>query len=139
MADAIEITLASHPRWLRLVRQTVLEYALEAGFSTRDGNAITLAVGEAVGNVIKHAYQGRSDQEFRLRCRTGGGYLEVEVRDDGEPFDPDGVPELAPDELRPGGRGLYLIKTIMDEIKYCRDGAENVVCMRKRLTALAPG
>lgn len=139
MADAIEITLASHPRWLRLVRQTVLEYALEAGFSARDGNAITLAVGEAVGNVIKHAYKGLPDREFRLLCRTGDGFLEVEVRDDGPPFDPDAVPELAPDELRVGGRGLYLIKTIMDEIKYCREGNENVVCMKKRLATSAPG
>ena len=139
MADAIEITIASHPRWLRLVRQTVLEFAREAGFDARDGDAITLAVGEAVGNVIQHAYEGRSDQNFRLCCRTGDGYLEVEVRDDGRPFDPDEVPDLAPDELRPGGRGLYLIRTIMDEIKYGRDGEENVVSMRKRLASSARG
>lgn len=139
MADAIEITIASHPRWLRLVRQTVQEYSLEAGFDARDCDAITLAVGEAVGNVIQHAYEGQPDQNFRLCCRTGDGYLEVEVRDDGRPFDPDEVPELEPDELRPGGRGLYLIKTIMDEIKYRRDGEENVVSMRKRLAASAPG
>ena len=97
--------------------------------------AITLAVGEAVGNVIKHAYQGRTDQTFSLACRTRGGYLEIEIRDSGCPFDPNGAPDLPPDELRPGGRGLYLIKTIMDEIEYGRDGGENVVSMRKRLVA----
>ena len=135
MADAIELTIASHPRWLRLIRQAVLEYARESGFDARDGNAITLAVGEAVGNVIKHAYQGRTDQTFSLACRTRGGFLEIEIRDSGCPFDPNGAPDLPPDELRPGGRGLYLIKTIMDEIEYGRDGGENVVSMRKRLVA----
>ena len=139
MADAIEITIASHPRWLRLVRQTVLEYARETGFDAQDGNAIMLAVGEAVGNVIQHAYEGEPGESCRLCCRIGDGYLEVEIRDDGRPFDPEEVPDMAPDELRPGGRGLYLIKTIMDEIKYRRDGEENVVRMRKRLTASAPG
>jgi serine/threonine-protein kinase RsbW len=139
MADAIEITIGSHPRWLRLIRQTVLEYAREAGFNSHDGHAITLAVGEAVGNVIKHAYQGRTDQTFQLSCRTRDGFLEVEVRDHGGPFDPKETPELAPDELRPGGRGLYLIKTIMDEIEYGRDGEENVVSMRKRLAAPSAG
>ena len=135
MADAIELTIASHPRWLRLIRQAVLEYARESGFDARDGNAITLAVGEAVGNVIKHAYQGRTDQTFSLACRTRGGYLEIEIRDSGCPFDPNGAPDLPPDELRAGGRGLYLIKTIMVEIEYGRDGGENVVSMRKRLVA----
>lgn len=135
MADAIELTVVSHPRWLRLIRQAVLEYARESGFNARDGNAITLAVGEAVGNVIKHAYRGRTDQTFSLSCRTRGGFLEIEIRDGGSPFDPSGAPDLRPDELRAGGRGLYLIKTIMDEIEYGRDGEENVVSMRKRLVA----
>ncbi len=139
MADAIEITLASDPRWLRLVRQTVLEYALEAGFSSRDGDAITLAVGEAVGNVIKHAYNGRTDQTFQLCCRTRNGFLEVEVRDHGGPFDPEAAPDLEPDELRPGGRGIYLIKTIMDEIEYGRDGDQNFVSMKKRLVEPSAG
>lgn len=139
MADAIEIKIASHPKWLRLIRQTVSEYAREAGFDTRDGQAITLAVGEAVGNVIKHAYKGQTDRTFQLLCQTRDGYLEVEIRDHGGPFDPDRTPELPPDELRAGGRGLYLIRTIMDEIKYGRDGEENVVSMRKRLASPAPG
>ena len=135
MADAIEITISSHPRWLRLIRQAVLEYARESGFDARDGNAIALAAGEAACNVIEHAYQGRTDQTFSLACRTRDGFLEIEIRDSGGKFDPDGAPDLPPDELRPGGRGLYLIKTIMDEIEYGRDGEENVVSMRKRLTA----
>ena len=135
MADAIELTVASHPRWLRLVRQAVLEYARESGFDARDGNAITLAAGEAVCNVIKHAYEGRTDQTFSLACRIRGGFLEIEIRDSGSPFDPSGAPDLRPDELRAGGRGLYLIKTIMDEIEYGRDGEENVVSMRKRIIA----
>ncbi len=139
MADAIEITISSHPRWLRLVRQAVLEYAREAGFDSRQCNAITLAVGEAVGNVIKHAYKGQPDKTCQLSCRIRDDYFEVEIRDRGGPFNPDQAPELPPDELRTGGRGLYLIKTIMDEIEYGRDGEENVVSMRKRLESPAAG
>ncbi|MEZ5362401.1 MAG: ATP-binding protein [Bryobacterales bacterium] len=56
MADEVEITISSHPRWLRLVRQVVCEYALETGFDAHDAHAITLAVGEAVGNIIKHSF-----------------------------------------------------------------------------------
>ena len=133
MADEVEITISSHPRWLRLVRQVVCEYALETGFDAQDSHAITLAVGEAVGNIIKHSYQGRTDRSFVLRCKADAAALEVSLLDDGEPFDPNLQISPPPDELRPGGRGLYLMKTIMDEIRYTREGKSNVVKMRKML------
>lgn len=137
MADEVEITISSHPRWLRLVRQVVCEYALETGFDAQDAHAITLAVGEAVGNIIKHSYGGRTDQSFVLRCRAEDRALEVSLRDNGEPFDPDQAPALPPDELRPGGRGLYLMRTLMDEVEYSRDGGTNVVRMRKMIPSPA--
>jgi serine/threonine-protein kinase RsbW len=137
MADEVEITISSHPRWLRLVRQVVCEYALETGFDAQDAHAITLAVGEAVGNVIKHSYKGRTDQPFVLRCKAEGKALEISLSDSGEPFDPSLQPLLPPDELRAGGRGLYLMRTIMDEVDYKREGASNVVRMRKLLPSPA--
>jgi serine/threonine-protein kinase RsbW len=137
MADEVEITISSHPRWLRLVRQVVCEYALETGFDAQDAHAITLAVGEAVGNVIKHSYRGRTDESFVLQCKADGRNLEVSLRDNGEPFDPGQEPQLPPDELRPGGRGLYLMRTIMDDVEYSRDGGANVVRMRKMIPSPA--
>lgn len=133
MAEDVEITIGSHPRWIRLIRQAVLEYARQSGFDSRDSHAITLAVGEAVGNVIKHAYKGRVDREFTVVCRADGEELEILIRDDGEPFDPGAAPDLPPEELRAGGRGLYLMRTIMDELHYGRENGSNVVRMKKRL------
>lgn len=137
MADEVEITISSHPRWLKLVRQVVCEYALETGFDAQDAHAITLAVGEAVGNIIKHSYRGRTDRSFVLRCRSDRSALEVSLYDNGEPFDPNLQPLLPPDELRAGGRGLYLMRAIMDEIDYKREGGSNVVRMRKMLPSPA--
>ncbi len=137
MADEVEITISSHPRWLRLVRQVVREYALETGFDAQDAEAITLAVGEAVGNIIKHSYHGRTDKSFVLRCKADASALEVSLIDDGEPFDPNLQASPPPDELRAGGRGLYLMKAIMDEIDYTREGASNLVRMRKLLPSPA--
>jgi serine/threonine-protein kinase RsbW len=137
MADEVEITISSHPRWLRLVRQVVCEYALETGFETHDAHAITLAVGEAVGNVIKHSYRGRTDESVVLRCRAEGKAIEISLSDYGEAFDPDLQPMLPPDELRPGGRGLYLMRAIMDEVEFQRDRGLNIVRMRKLLPSPA--
>ncbi len=132
MADELEITIASHPRWLRVVRQSVREFAHELGFNRPHSDAITLAVDEAVGNVIKHAYHGRTDARVTLTLAAApDGGVEIRVRDAGEPFNPLTRVSPAPDELRAGGRGLYLIREIMDEIDYGRENGANVFRMRK--------
>lgn len=133
MADDVEITIASHPRWLRLVRQVVEECARNAGFSGQDVHNITVAVGEAVGNVMKHSYKGAVDRSFTLVCRSGPEAFEVQIRDEGEPFDLTQMEPRPPDELRVGGRGVFLMRTLMDEIDYSRSGGVNIIRMRKNL------
>ena len=133
MVEELEITIASHPRWLRLVRQVIQEFARESGFPEQDAQAIVLAVCEAVGNVLKHSYKGDTERTFSLACRSGEGDLELEIRDVGPPFEPQKVPNLRPDEVRPGGRGLFLMREIMDEVEHSRVNGENVVTLRKRI------
>ena len=133
MVEELEITIASHPRWLRLVRQVIQEFARESGFPEQDAQAIVLAVCEAVGNVLKHSYKGDTERTFSLACRSGEGDLEFEIRDVGPPFEPQKVPNLRPDEVRPGGRGLFLMREIMDEVEHSRVNGENVVTLRKRI------
>ena len=131
MGDEIELTITSHPRWMRLVRQIVQVFADEAGFDPKNAHAITLAVGEAIGNVIKHAYKGATDRRFSLACSSNGVGLEVRIEDQGEPFDPLSRTSPPPEEIRPGGRGIYLMRAIMDEMEYERVGDTNIVRMRK--------
>lgn len=131
MGDEIELTITSHPRWMRLVRQIVHTFADEAGFDSKGSQAITLAVGEAIGNVIKHAYNGSAERTFSLACSANGTGIEVRIEDQGAPFDPLARDSLPPDEIRPGGRGIYLMRAIMDEMEYERRGDTNVVRMRK--------
>ncbi len=131
MGDEIELTITSHPRWMRLVRRVVEEFAQEAGFNATASQAITLAVGEAIGNVIKHAYGGRVDRKLSLACSSNGVGIEVRIEDCGEPFDPLARTPLPPEEIRPGGRGIFLMRSIMDELDYQRQGDTNIVRMRK--------
>ena len=56
-----------------------------------------------------------------------------EIRDKGRPFNPLDCEVPPRDELRPGGRGLYLMREIMDEIDYRRDGDRNCVRLSKAL------
>ena len=132
MAAEVELVVASDTRWLRLIRGVIKEFSARAGLEARTTHEVTLAVDEAVSNVIKHSYKGDPNQKISLRCCEVDGGVEVEVRDQGEPFDPGQSAIPPPDELRSGGRGVYLIRSVMDEVEYRREGATNCVLMRKR-------
>ena len=133
VAEEFEVILAGDPRWLRLVRGVVQEFLAQTGFDAQQREEITVAVGEAVANVIRHACKGDARQKFCLLCSEGNGAVEIELRDQGEPFDAPKEPASPPDETRAGGRGIFMMQAIMDEVKYTRQGDTNSVRMKKYL------
>lgn len=101
---------------------------------------IELCVVEAVTNSIRHAYEGESGHEITVRVVADPERLEILVIDSGNPVPEDrqDAPELLldqddPESVTEGGRGLFLIHTIMDEIDFGRDAGVNTLRMVKRL------
>ena len=82
---------------------------------------VQLAIDEAVTNIIRHGYQGQQG-EIEIEIQQAGGDIVVYVRDEAPPFDPTAVP--APDltrplaEQAPGGRGILLMRQVMDEASH---------------------
>jgi serine/threonine-protein kinase RsbW len=69
----------------------------------------------------------------QIQCFLVPGKLEIHLHDEGAPFDLAAVPSLDPAELRIGGRGVYLMRTIMDEVSSRpRDQGGNTLRMVKR-------
>jgi anti-sigma regulatory factor (Ser/Thr protein kinase) len=66
-------------------------------------------------------------------CRGLDDSFEVEIRDRGVAYDPDEKPIRPPEEIRVGGRGVYLMRALMDEVNYHREGDVNCVRMKKLL------
>jgi anti-sigma regulatory factor (Ser/Thr protein kinase) len=96
-------------------------------------DAVALAVHEALHNVIRHAHQHRSDVPLEIHCLTGAGAIEVQILDEGEPFDLAAMPHLDPGEVRIGGRGLFLMRALTDELSCQPRGQRgNVLRMVKR-------
>jgi serine/threonine-protein kinase RsbW len=98
-------------------------------------HAVILATGEAVTNVIRHAHCDCPQAAVQVQVHLGPDFLEVDVLDEGAPFDLDAVPHLDPAELRVGGRGVYLMRALMDELS-CRPrhARGNILRMVKRWT-----
>jgi anti-sigma regulatory factor (Ser/Thr protein kinase) len=114
----IVVEIPSDPAALFLVRCLVERLAGRLGFPGEDVSRMTLAVDEACTNVIRHAYGHRTEERIGLRFLVTDERVEIHVRDFGPPLD---ASKLAPRDLRevrPGGLGLHLIRSAMDEVHY---------------------
>src|SRR6202008_1807848 len=109
-----------------------------ARFRNPDGTElnIEIALREALANAIVHGNQEDSGQLVCVACRcTTDGEVFVTVQDEGPGFDRAGVldPTTPENRLLPQGRGIYLMKTLMDEV--CFEQGGRVVLMRKASNA----
>ena len=97
---------------------------------------LALAAHEAIANVIRHAHRHRAEVPVQIRCLPCQGGIEIHILDEGEPFDLAAVPHLDPAELRVGGRGVFLMRCLTDEITCQRRGERgNVLRLVKRWPA----
>jgi len=123
---------------LQMIREFVLKIAAKAGFNEETQEQIALAVDEACTNVIKHAHHHDARRLMDIQIRTDANKMKITITDKGRGFD---ITKLKdPDiekfikESRHGGLGIYLIKTLMDEVDYeFKPGVKNQVQLTKYL------
>lgn len=97
---------------------------------------IELALREALANAVIHGNGENSHKLVFVECRCYmDGEVSITVRDQGQGFDINALPDPTSPENRlfAHGRGIYLIKTLMDEISFEESGA--VVRMQKKSNA----
>jgi sigma-B regulation protein RsbU (phosphoserine phosphatase) len=102
---------------------------------------LALALEECGTNIVTHACVGRPHERFQVAFERTAATLEIEIRDRGPEFDPtrSAARDLpATDEERPpGGWGLQLVRHYLDEVRYAREGDENVLLLVKRVAPRA--
>lgn len=121
---------------LHLIRDFIIKIAEKAGFDEQNREQIALAVDEACTNVIKHAYKFDSQREIDILISLDSRKMRITITDHGSGFDITKIKD--PDlkrfarESRHGGLGIYLIKTLMDDVKYeFNPGIRNQVQLTK--------
>jgi serine/threonine-protein kinase RsbW len=110
------LTIPSDLRLLALARAFVEAVCQVAGLDDRATNAVVLATDEATNNVMRHAHRDRPNAQLLIQCFVRDDRVEIRLHDEGAPFDLAAVPFLNPAELRVGGRGVFLMRRLMDEI-----------------------
>ncbi len=85
---------------------------------------IMIAVTEAVNNAIKHGNQNNSSKNVSLSLFLEEGLIRFCIEDEGTGFDYNHLPDpTAPENLeKPGGRGIFLMKHLSDEVTFKEKG-----------------
>lgn len=134
--DSVIYTLESTLESVNRAEKAAEQFAVQAGLQEDDLQEFAMAVREATINAVLHgnAYDPGKTVEVSFARRAEA--LEVTVRDQGKGFNVSAIPDpLAPENLlKQSGRGIFLIRTYMDEVRF-RDlhpGTEMVLIKRVR-------
>ena len=133
----LRLQLLSNPLVLCGVRGVVSPLAGAIGFGEEDCHKITLALDEAITNVIRHAYGGKMEGPIEIQfhklngANTAKPGLEITLIDRGAKARPEALKGLPPGELRSGGLGLHFMRQSMDAVVHTRVGSTNRLRMVK--------
>jgi serine/threonine-protein kinase RsbW len=135
-----KLEIKSRTENLTAIREFINNAAKGAGFSKETIDNIILAVDEACTNIIKHAYKYIPDGRIVIKYKTDEHSFTIEIVDFGKSFDPMLVPnpdlQKYIDQGRVGGLGMFLMKTLMDEVKYTSiPGKFNQVSLSKHISS----
>ena len=120
----IELTIHANPAYLCVARAAARKAMEIVGFSPEDADGVTLALDEALTNVIRHSYGGPCEKPIIIKLsqilnyNEEGPALEIIVRDFGKQVDPETIKSRDLNDVRPGGLGVHIIQTVMDEVEY---------------------
>ena len=114
------------------VVERIMKIVQDMGCAEGKENEIELAVQEAIANAVIHGCgeDPENSVQVSVACDEERGML-IMVRDPGPGFDPDEIPSplVGKNLYADGGRGIYLINQLMDEVHYEKGGTE--IWMRK--------
>src|SRR5262249_8625012 len=118
-------TIPSDPQYIPGIAHFIALLAFEFGFPPADYTTnIPLALGEAVSNAIRHGNRRDQKKHVEIEGQIDGEMLRLKVRDQGDGFDRDPAhdPVDPANLLASSGRGLFLIESVMDEVRYLQEG-----------------
>jgi serine/threonine-protein kinase RsbW len=132
----LEIEIPTQTRYLGLIGNIGEQLARDLSGYSGDQDILAynlnLVLTEALSNVIKYAGCDNS-QALRVRIHVEDDSLSIEVFDQGQGFDFDNLPCAEPELLAERGRGIFMIRQLMDSVDYRKTKNGNVLEMKKKL------
>lgn len=120
-----ELVISSTPESIKEVESFIEEIRTEMGFKDDVYGNVMVAITEAVNNSIYHGNKNDAGKKVFIKVESMNLYrIVVSVEDEGAGFAPADLPDpTAPENLEnPGGRGVFLMTHLADEIKFENEG-----------------
>ena len=129
--DVIELRIPSKAEWVSVARLAIAGVASRLDFSVEDIEDLKLAVAEACTNCVQHA---ADRDEVRIACEISQNEIKITVEDKGAgAVNGAQQPPAQSGEPKVGGLGVFLIRSIMDEVTYdVRQGTKLVMTKHVR-------
>lgn len=121
-----EIVLSSNFEEVERLEHYIDELQEWAEFDDEDYSRIMLTLSEAVTNAILHGNKENPEKKVTVIGKLQKSTLVITVKDEGEGFEPDSIPDPLKEEnlLNIGGRGVYLIEEYADELRFEENGTK---------------
>jgi anti-sigma regulatory factor (Ser/Thr protein kinase) len=128
--ESYQIVLKNNHAPLDRLSEWINQISHQLHLSSRGAFRLELSLVEAVTNVVEHGYQDDVDHDITLFLNAFRKTVKVEIKDDGQPFNPlQHPPIVLPtnlEEAKEGGLGIHLIRNYADECLYQWDGQYNI-------------
>ena len=128
--ETIKMEISANPEYVSIIRLTTSGIANKVGFCIDDIEDLKVAISEACTNAIKHSLEER----FTIIYTMIENGLTIEIIDNGRGYDIKEVSEPDLDNLKESGMGLFIIQSLMDEVKVeSKEGIGTSIKMTKYL------
>ena len=128
--ETIKMEISSNPEYVGIIRLTTSGIANKVGFCLEDIEDLKVAISEACTNAIKHSL----DDRFIIIFNILENGLTIEIIDEGQGYDISSVSQPSLDNLQESGMGLFIIQSLMDEVKVeSKEGIGTSIKMTKYL------
>lgn len=112
-----EFEVPNRPEMLALIRHRVAKFAESLPFSDEDVQDLTVAVGEAAANAVRHG-MAPTDCTVRVRMERLPSSIRVSISDHGCGFDPRDIPLPRRGSLSESGRGIMIMRALVDKVRF---------------------
>lgn len=131
--DHIKLSMPNKPEYVSIIRLTASAIASRIGFNIDDIDDIKVAIGEACTNAIRHGCD-RINDTYDIEFFAYEDKIEIQITDTGKGLAKLNIKQPKVEDLREGGLGLFIIKTLMDDVEVMTsEGKGTIIRMTKML------
>jgi serine/threonine-protein kinase RsbW len=115
-----KMDISSEPSQILKVEEMLEHFFREAGLDKENVENLGIATTEIVNNAIHHGNRDDVQKKVHIEFKIDRRHVEISIRDDGNGFNPENIADpLEPENMfKESGRGIFIVKSLMDDIQY---------------------